>query len=364
MVTVLRRVTPAAHGAVDPAALRAEGVAPVDVVDFSSNRSPLGSAPGVREAAAAAELDAYPDPRATDFCSAAAAFHGLPETCVVAGNGSTELIRLIAQLALRPGDVAVVMGPAFGEYAVATELAGATLVEVRLTHRGRGLGFRCDESALRSAIHVAKARLCWLCSPGNPTGTTLRDGFIAETAAGSPGTLVVLDEAYCDLLPAAQWTAATLAAGNVVVLRSMTKTWGLAGVRLGYALAAEDTAARLRAALPPWNVNACAQAAGRAAFAALGHHEAALRMLRDERDRLCCELRARGWTVEPSDAGFFLVHVGDAVAARSALLARGCLVRDCTSFGLPAYVRVSPRLPAQNDLLLEAFGALQAREVV
>ena len=182
--------------------------------------------------------------------------------------------------------------------------------------------------------------------------------LIAALVTDHPATLFVLDEAYCDLLPETQWQADLLAAGNLLVLHSMTKYWGLAGLRLGHAVAEPGLAAALRAAAPPWSVNACAQAAGVAALADLEHHRRSVALLTGERDRLVAGLRARGWVTEPTTAGFFLIHVGDAPAARRALLAQGCLVRDCTSFGLPKYVRVSPRHPAQNDLLLEAFAAL------
>jgi len=138
----------------------------------------------------------------------------------------------------------------------------------------------------------------------------------------------------------------------------MTKYWGLAGLRLGHAVAEPGLAAALRAAAPPWSVNACAQAAGVAALRDLEHHRRSVALLTGERDRLVAGLRARGWVTEPTTAGFFLIHVGDAPAARRALLAQGCLVRDCTSFGLPGHVRVSPRRPEQNDLLLEVFAAL------
>jgi histidinol-phosphate aminotransferase len=108
----------------------------------------------------------------------------------------------------------------------------------------------------------------------------------------------------------------------------------------------------------PWSVNACAQAAGLAALADLGHHDRSVELLRRGRDELQAALRAAGFACEPSAAGFFLVRVGDAAAARRALLARGILVRDCTSFGLPDCVRVSPRFPADNERLLAAFATL------
>jgi len=353
-----RSVAPSVHGAVDPAALRAEGVDPAAVIDFSSNQSPLGAAPGVAAAVAGVVVDAYPDPHATELTTRLAERHGVSPAQVVCGNGSTELIRLVAQLALGPGDVALSLAPSFGEYEVATRLAGARFEEVRLVHAGEGAGFFCDEPALRAALTSLCPRLCWLCSPNNPTGAALPAALIAALVTDHPATLFILDEAYCDLLPEPQWQADLLAAGNLLVLHSTTKYWGLAGLRLGYALAAPAEAAALRAAAPPWSVNACAQAAGVAALGDLDHRRRSVELLTGERDRLVAGLRVRGWTTEPSMAGFFLIHVGDAPAARRALLAQSCLVRDCTSFGLPAHVRVSPRHPEQNDRLLAAFAAL------
>ena len=355
-------VSASVHGAVDPSALRAEGVDPAAIIDFSSNQSPLGAAPGVAAAVAGAVVDAYPDPHATDLTVALAARHNVDPAQVVCGNGSTELIRLIAQLALGPGDAALALAPVFGECEVATALTGARLERVRLAHGGPGAGFTCDEAALRDALARLRPRLCWLCSPNNPTGAALPAALTAAVAADHPGTLFVLDEAYCDLLATPQWERASLAGGNLLVLHSMTKYWGLAGLRLGYAVAAPAGAAALRAAAPPWSVNACAQAAGLAALADLEHHRRSVALLIAERIRLAAGLCARGWVVEPSTAGFFLIHAGDAPAVRGCLLGRGCLVRDCTSFGLPEHVRVSPRHPEQNDRLLEAFAALEPPE--
>jgi histidinol-phosphate aminotransferase len=350
------------HGAVDPSALRAEGVDPQAVVDFSSNQSPLGAAPAVAPAVGSAVVDAYPDPRAAALCAALAARHGLADDQVVCGNGSTELIRLIAQLSLAPGDRAVALAPVFGECEVATALSGADLVHVPLVHAGRGMGFACAAEPLHETLVESAARLCWLCSPNNPTGSSLPGGMVRDLVTQHPDVLFVLDEAYCDLLPEAQWSASLLDAGNLVVLRSMTKYWGLAGARLGYALAGRTASVALRSAAPPWSVNAFAQAAGLAALADLGHHQRSIALLTAERDRLAAGLRDRGWTTEPTTAGFFLIHAGDAAALRAELLARGFLVRDCASFGLPGHVRVSPRAPHQNDLLLEALSTLSPPE--
>jgi len=357
-MSFFRRIAPSVHGAIDLGALRAEGFDPGEIIDFSSNQSPLGASPAVAAAVAAAVVDAYPDPRAGPFVAALAAHEGLGPEQVVAGNGSTELIRLIAQLTLAPGQIALSLAPSFGECEVGTRLAGGHFAEVRLTHAGPGAGFFCDEPALRAALVDLAPRLCWLCSPNNPTGAALPAPLIAALVADHPATLFVLDEAYRDLLAERQWLPELLEAGNLVVLRSMTKYWGLAGLRVGYALADATLAAPLRAAAPPWNVNACAQAAAVVSLEDADHHVRAVRELISERDRLAAALLARGWTVEPTTAGFFLIHVGDAAAVRRLLLKSGCLVRDCTSFGLPAHIRVSPRATDQNDRLLAAFDAL------
>ena len=366
MSSRLRTVTASVHGAVDPSALRAEGVDPAAIVDFSSNQSPLGAAPGVAAAVAGAVVDAYPDPRAAELTAALARSHGVDEAQVVCGNGSTELIRLVAQLALRPGDVALALSPVFGECEVATVLAGARLERAPMAHAGHGAGFVCDEYAVRTALAASRPRLCWLCSPNNPTGAALPAALIAALVTEHPDTLFVLDEAYCDLLPEPQWAPAQLAptgapdaSGNLIVLRSMTKYWGLAGLRLGYATAAPAEAAALRAAAPPWSVNACAQAAGLAALSDAAHHDEAVALLVGERDRLAAGLHDLGWITEPTVAGFFLIHAGDARHLRRDLLARGCLVRDCSSFDLPGHVRVSPRHPEQNDRLLAALSSLE-----
>lgn len=357
-MSVLRSVVAAAHGAIDPVALRAEGFDADVIVDFSSNRSPLGAAPGVAGAVSTAVIDAYPDPHASEFCAAVAERHGLPADRIVAGNGSTELIRLIAQLALTPGEMSLSLGPSFGEYEVATRLAGARFAEVRLAHGGAGAGFCCDEPILRTALAELSPRLCWLCSPNSPTGAALPSALTAALVRDYSHTVFVLDEAYCDLLSGPQWSPDLLVGGNLIVLRSMTKAWGLAGLRLGYAVTAPEAAAALRTATPPWNVNACAQAAGVRALADSRHRQRALKLIESERDRLVSVLRSAGWTVEPSSAGFFLVRVGSASEARRNLLEHGCLVRDCSSFGLPEYVRVSPRLRAHNDRLLAAFAGV------
>lgn len=353
-------LAPAVHGGVDEGELRSLGIDPAAVVDFSSNQSPLGAAPSARAAAAGAVLDAYPDRNAEPLAAALAERHGVGARLVVAGNGSTELIRLIAQIALLPGDAALSLAPSFGEYEVGTRLARARFEELRLelSPAGPGRRFAYDHERFVAAIARLRPRLCWVCSPNNPTGAVVPPEDLRRLLAAFPDTLFVLDEAYCDLLAEPQWRADSLEGGNLLVLRSMTKLWGLAGLRLGYAIASPAVAEALRRAKPPWNVNACAQAAGLAVLSEDHRHAAAVDLLRSGREELAAEISALGFPVLGSAAGFFLIEVGDPGAARRRLLEHGCLVRDCTSFGLPAYVRVSPREAEQNRRLVAAFADL------
>lgn len=342
------------HGGVDQRELVRLGVDPAAIIDFSSNQSPLGASPDVKAAIAGAVVDAYPDRDARPLTAVIAAHHALAPAQVVVGNGSTELIRLIAQLALRPGDKTLALHPSFGEYVVATQLAGAEYVSLLTLPGAQWL----ERDTLAQALDYLQPRIFWWCAPNNPTGIIPHPEDIAELVTAYPRTLFVLDEAYCDLLPEAQWSPALLECGNLLILRSLTKAWGLAGLRLGYVLGSETLMAPLRAAKAPWNVNACAQAAGMAALEDAGHYAGALALLREQKGVLVSGLRARGWEVLPSAAAFFLVRAGDAGQLRHALLAHGCLVRDCTSFDLPAYIRISPRRPEQNQQLLAAFDAL------
>lgn len=358
MESFFLNATASVHGGVDERELARLGIAPEAVIDFSANQSPLGPSPRVGEALRSAVVDAYPDRDASPLAAALAAHHGLTAEQVVVGNGSTELIRLIAQLALRAEQSALALQPTFGEYAVATQLAGAALVPLPImpndTH---GVGERFWQE-----LDDLRPRVCWWCAPNNPTGAAPRPEDVARLVTAFPRTLFVLDEAYADLLPAPLWTPELLAYGNLIVLRSMTKAWGMAGLRLGYALGAVSLTTPLRLAKPPWNVNACAQAAGLAALADDAHYARTLALLSEQKAVLYDGLYERGWPTLPSAAAFFLVQVGDAAAIRRALLAHGCLVRDCTSFGLPAYIRISPRRPEENQQLLAAFDHLRPEE--
>jgi histidinol-phosphate aminotransferase len=174
---------------------------------------------------------------------------------------------------------------------------------------------------------------------------------IASWARRHPQTLFVVDEAY---LPFANGLASVVyqAGKNILVLRSMTKDFGLAGLRLGYAVGDESVIALLRRVQPPWSVNTLAQVAGVAALGDPVNLVRSLEQLAGAKEELAAGLTRVGLNPVPSATHFFLVRVGNGGAFRRTLLRRGLLVRDCTSFGLPAYVRIAARRPEENAQLL------------
>ncbi|HEV8635035.1 MAG TPA: histidinol-phosphate transaminase [Chloroflexota bacterium] len=344
-------LAPVPHGSITDAELARLGLGRDQVVDFSTNTNPLGPSPAAVAAARAAVWTHYPDDGATRLRQAIAEREGSAPEGVVVGNGSAELIWLVALAFLDPGQSAVVVGPTFGEYARAVRVAGGVVREARA--RGED-GFRPDLAAL--GVGAGSARLLFVCDPNNPTGLLLGAEALARLAGARPETLVVVDEAYrpfVDDPPA--WPAIP---GNVVLLRSMTKDGALPGLRLGYALAAPPVARALEAVRPPWSVNAVAQAAGLAALADRAHVARARDEVRRARAYVTAELTRLGLRVFPSAANFLLVEVGDGAAMRAALLRHGLVVRDCASFGLPAHVRIGLRALPECQRLIEAFGRL------
>lgn len=344
--------TPAAyHGAFDYAELEALGLDPAAVLDFSVNSNPYGPSPAVRRALAGVPLDRYPDREALALRRALAERLGVSAGQIVVGNGTAELLWLAALAFLRPRDRALIIGPTFGEYRRVAALAGARL-ETWLARPEQA--FAVQPGEIERRLRQLRPRLVFLCNPNNPTGVALPVETITAWAAAYPATLFVVDEAYL-AFAAGLRSALTTGARNVLVLRSMTKDYALAGLRLGYAAGPARLIEALARVRPAWNVNALALAAGVAALADETHRRRSLAALARASAGLADGLRALGLPPMPSAVHFFLVHAGDGAALRRALLARGILVRDCASFGLPAYVRISTRRPPDNARLLAAL---------
>jgi len=346
---------PSVHGGLDRGELARMGLRLDDVLDFSVNRNPFGPPPSVRAVWESVCLERYPDRECLALRSALAERHGRPMAQVWAGNGAAELIWLLGLAYLAPGDPVCIVAPTFGEYAAAGRVMGARLD--RFATRPEE-GFRPDVDALAAQLRELRPRLTFLCNPNNPTGVYLERRAVEVLLAANPSGLLVLDEAYVPFVREAWDSAPLLESGRLVVLHSMTKDYALAGLRLGYALAAEDTVEAVRQVQPPWSVNAVAQAAGLAALQESAYLRDTLARTRAAAAELAQELASLGLEIRPSATHFFLVEVGDAARTRRRLLRRGILVRDCASFGLPAFVRVAARRPGENKRLVAAWREL------
>ena len=313
-----------------------------ELAKLNWNEGLLGPFPGVREAVAA-ELERawmYPEHAYTDFREAIAAWLGTRPELIVPGHGIQALIATVAHAFIEVDDAVVVPSPTYGLYAQVSAAAGARIEKVA------GRDHRHDVEALAEAARRTSARLIWLCDPNNPTGSVVTKDEWDALLAGLPDRCaVIVDEAYADYVrPERRIRRETdVEAGRpVVVLRTFSKIFGLAGLRLGYAVAHESLAPYLDVVQEPFNVNRAALAAGCASLRHLDVLEERRQENEATRDRLAELLRARGVEPFPSEANFLLVHVGgDEVALAEALLGRGLLIRPGRDFGMPGYIRVT-----------------------
>jgi histidinol-phosphate aminotransferase len=334
------------------------GLAERDIVKLASNENPRGPGAAVRAALAAAidELSRYPDGNGFELKAALAARHAVAADQIVLGNGSNDILELVTQAFLRPGDQAVYSRHAFAVYPLATQARGATGVEVPAIDYGH------DLHGMRAAITPA-TRVVFVANPNNPTGTWLAADALERFVASVPAdALVVLDEAYDEYLEPAQQSASTAWVGrypNLVVSRTFSKAYGLAALRVGYGIMDPKVANMLNRVRQPFNVNSLAQAAALAALADAGYVAESRRLNREGMRQLEEGFRGLGLDWVPSHANFLLVKVGDAGTVYLRLLKRGVIVRPVANYALPEWLRVTIGLPEENRRFLAALtGAL------
>ncbi|GHO46398.1 pyridoxal phosphate-dependent aminotransferase [Ktedonospora formicarum] len=368
---------PVVHGAFDYAELERLGLSTKDVLDFSVNSNPYGPSPAAREALATLALERYPDRECLALKRALLSYEvtstGIELEGLVCGNGASELIWTIARAFLRSGMVTARLSPTFGEYQAASRAIGALDLAYRLDPM---CGFEVNLNALLEWLEVERPTLFWLCNPNNPSGGWLPLEQVRELAqiCEHLGTLLVIDESYHHFRfprkaannstkPQDDTALTLLSEGlSVLILRSLTKDFALAALRLGYVVTTSELATRLSAHLPSWNVNGAAQVAATAALSDRAHLERSLNALEVERNAFFAALRELDVDVIPSGTHYTLVRVGNAPALRTALLRRGLLVRDCSSFGLPQYIRVATRQEQEWRRLTEALTILKREE--
>ena len=331
-----------------------------EIVKLNWNEGLEGPFPGVEDAIVA-ELEhawIYPAEPYSGLRESLAAWLGTTPERIVPAHGIQALIATVVHAFLEPGDVVVQTTPTYGLYATTSSAAGATVVEVP------NRDFRHDVDALATAAREHEARLVWLCDPNNPTGALVTREEWERLLSGIPDRCtVVVDEAYVEYVdPEVRLDRVRdVEAGlPVVVMRTFSKIFGLAGLRLGYAIVDEPLAAMIDVVLEPFNVNRAALAAGRASLerTALIHD----RRLANEagRERLAERLREAGVTPYPSQANFLLADVGvDDVALTEGLARRGFLVRAGSEFGLAGFVRITTGpIPLMERVAAELAGTL------
>ncbi|MBE7185893.1 MAG: histidinol-phosphate transaminase [Methylobacterium mesophilicum] len=315
------------------------------VYKLSSNETPLGPSPLVKAAMAkvAERLEIYPDGSAHRLREAIGAAYGLDPRRIACGNGSDDLLTLLAQIYLREGDEGIVSEHGFLLYPIAIRAAGATPVVVPETK------LTVDVDAMLGAV-TEKTRIVYLANPNNPTGTYLPFPEVRRLHAGLPShVLLVLDGAYAEYVRRADYEAGTALveeAENVVMTRTFSKIYGLAGLRIGWAYGPEAVIDLIERTRGPFNVNALAIEAGAAAMGDKAHVERAQAHNEKWLGWLSGEIEALGLRVTPSVANFLLIHFpaeGErtAKAADDFLFNRGFILRGVEAYGLPDALRLT-----------------------
>ena len=311
-----------------------------EVVKLASNENPFGPSPHAIAAAttALAASNRYPDGASTALRERLAAVYRLAPANVIVGNGSDELILLLALAYLQPGETAVMAAPPYAILRSAVAIAGGAVAGVALKD------YVHDLDAMADAVGE-DTKLVFVANPHNPTGTHLGRDVLRRFAARIPThVLLVVDEAYHDYVDdAVRHTARDLLGDypNVVTLRTFSKAHGLAGLRAGYALAHENVVGTLDRIRPPFDLNIAAQAAALAALDDDAHVRHVARENRAGRARLIAIARRHGLTTVPSETNFVLIQVDDSAALTEALMARGVIVRPGGNLGMPGWIRVS-----------------------
>ncbi|MCS6242970.1 MAG: histidinol-phosphate transaminase [Opitutus sp.] len=334
------------------------GLDPTTIIKLASNENPFGPSPLGKAAALRAieQSELYPDGGCVALRAKLARVYGFEANQFVIGNGSNELIELLGHVFLQPGDEVVMGNPSFAVYKLVALLFGAKPVEVPLVNHTH------DLAALAAAV-TPRTKLVFVPSPNNPMGTANSEAELLAFARSLPEHVVfVFDEAYAEYLDNPPDLRPLIREGRkVVCLRTFSKIYGLASLRVGFGYAGPELAGLLTRVRQPFNVNAIGQAA---ALAALDDHEFIQKCGRENRVglvRLESGFRALGLEIVPSVANFLLVRVGDGARVFMELQKRGVIVRPMRPYGMPEWLRVTVGTAAQNERLLETLAAVLGR---
>jgi len=325
------------------------------IVKLASNENPLGASAKAIAAARTAldEIGLYPDGNGFALKDALAKRHDVAHDQIVLGNGSNDLLELSARAFLTVGDKAVYAAHAFAVYALATQAVGASGITVP----ARGFGHDLD--AMRSAAIGQGAKMIFIANPNNPTGTFLHGEPLRKFLHALPGNiLVILDEAYNEYLPescrydSVKWLDEF---PNLVISRTFSKAYGLASLRVGYALGNPQVMDMLNRVRQPFNVNSVAQAAAVAALQDTDFVEKTCALNLRGMKQIVDGLTGLGLEYIPSFGNFVSFRIADAMRVYRSLLQSGVIVRPIANYDMPDWLRVSIGLETENDKFLSAL---------
>ncbi|OYT74522.1 MAG: histidinol-phosphate transaminase [Armatimonadetes bacterium JP3_11] len=327
-----------------------------ELIKLSANENPLGASPRAKEAILQ-HLDTihlYPDGNCTVLRDALSRFYNLPPDHFAFGNGSDELIHLFGVAYLEAGDELIMAHPSFVRYEASAQLNNAVLKRIPLTQ-----DYRHDLPRMAQAI-TERTKLLYIANPNNPTGTIVYRDELEQFLERVPDhVLVILDEAYFEYVDHPEYpngVDSVRAERNVVVFRTFSKAYGLAGLRIGYAIGRPELLDPVERVREPFNVNTLAQVAAAAAITDFEHLERTRAFNRAGLNYLQAACERLGLRFVPSYANFLLIEIGcECVRIQQEILRRGVLVRTGEAFGMPHFLRVNTGTPEQNERFIEAL---------
>ncbi len=343
----------------------------IHIIDFSTSINPLGAPPNVIKAIIDNLINnngsnnnsimEYPDPYARILKSSISEYIGIDENYILVGNGSSEIIYMVADAFIKENDKVAVVEPTFLEYTRACKKNGAIIKHIMMSN------LKLDYDSIEDIFNnINDVKILFICNPNNPTGFLTDDSIMLKVVeyCYNKGIVVVLDECFIEFTDKQSYAIKVKEFDNLIVLRSLTKAFGLAGLRVGYCVSNPSIVKVLSKAKVPWSVNTFAQIAGIEALKDLEHLDKSRSVIRKEKTFLINNLsNIQGLRPLASDTNFFLLRLdGDfnSMMIRDALLSKGILVRDCSNFyGMRyGYIRVSTRLRDDNVTLIDAIKSI------
>lgn len=326
-----------------------------DIIKLASNENPLGPSPKALEALKNTlnNIHIYPDSNNFNLKRKIVALTGHDERGILVGNGSDEILKLLAEAFLSPGDEIIFADPSFSEYEFTATIMGAKSVKVPVTD------FKHDLEAMLKAV-TDKTKIIYICNPNNPTGTIVTADELEKFMNAVPeDVLVVFDEAYIEYVDNPNYASGIKyvnAGRNAIVLRTFSKIFGLAGLRVGYGLTTVEIAGAIERVTEPFNVNLLAQTAATAALDDTEHLENSRKINKAGKEYLYQEFTAMGLKYVETEANFIFVDVGqDCKEVFNKLLRMGVIIRTGDIFGYPTFIRVTIGNPEENQRFISAL---------